>query len=335
MPTQRFLDMLEDINKNDSKHEMTPKELLNYFGCEKRTSGNTWCINKFLKENNLEVVPHYEDVYLYAKVILKHKEKARIQKNTATETSSSIKYDPVNRINFLPSANAKPLTVKRDADLYEAITLMMINDYSQLPVMNNDRDIDGMLTWKSIGEALVHKQEGKAVKDYMSKNYEVIEYDQPLFEAIKKVIDNEVVIVKNNEKCICGIITATDINEHYLKLTEPFLLLKEIENHIRIILDGKFTLEDLRKFASSPDSDTDINSISDLTFGEYTRIIENPAKWEKLKLKIDRTTFAKRLHEVRIIRNNVMHFHPDGISEIDEKILRDTSLFFKRLSELS
>ncbi|TDX86565.1 CBS domain-containing protein [Epilithonimonas xixisoli] len=331
MATQRFLDILEDINKNDSQYEMTPKELLNYFNCEKRTSGNTWYINSFLDKNNLEVIPHYEDVYLYSTVVLKHKVKARIHKDDKNLKN----YDPVNRISFLPSANTKPLIIKRDADLSEAITVMMINDYSQLPVMNNDRDIDGMLTWKSIGEALIHKQNGKTVKDFMSKNYEVIEYDKPLFEAIKKVIESEVVIIRNNEKCICGIVTATDINQHYLKLTEPFLLLKEIENHIRIILDGKFTLDELRKFASSPDNNTDINSISDLTFGEYTRIIENPTKWEKLKLKIDRTTFAKRLHEVRGIRNNVMHFHPDGITENEERTLRDTALFFKRISELS
>jgi len=331
--TDQFSQMVQEVKKEGVTFEMTPKELLNHFYCEKRTSGNTWFINDFLKKNNLEVVPNYETSYMYAIVTLKHKEKARINKST-DETKNSSVHDPINRINLLPSANTKPITINRDADLTEAITLMMLHDYSQLPVMNNDRDVDGILTWKSIGQRLVHQSDGKKVKDFMSKDIDILSYDTPLFNAITIIIEKEVVLVKHVDNCIKGLITATDINEHYLKLTGPFLLLKEIENHIRKILDDKFTLEELRELASSPDNNKEILSISDLTFGEYIRIMENPEKWGRLGLSIDKKTFTARLDKIRIIRNNVMHFHPDGITDSEAEILRETSLFFFRLSEI-
>ena len=36
------------------------------------------------------------------------------------------------------------------------------------------------------------------------------------------------------------------------------------------------------------------------------------------------SAFCTRLEEIRSIRNKVMHFHPDGISDEDREILRKT-----------
>jgi hypothetical protein len=133
---------------------------------------------------------------------------------------------------------------------------------------------------------------------------------------------------------ISGIVTTTDISEQFLMLTEPFLILEELENHIRKILDGKFTLKEIRSFVKTTDNDKEIHLISDLTFGEYIRIMENAENWDRLNILFDRKTFIARLNEVRRIRNDVMHFHPDGISDNDKVTLRETSKFFLRLSEI-
>ena len=57
-----------------------------------------------------------------------------------------------------------------------------------------------------------------------------------------------------------------------------------------------------------------ITTVADLNFGEYIKLIEFPNNWEKLNLQIDRTQFVRILHEVREIRNDVMHFDPDGLA---------------------
>jgi hypothetical protein len=114
-----------------------------------------------------------------------------------------------------------------------------------------------------------------------------------------------------------------------MALSAPFLILEQIENHIRTILDGRLTVDELKASADPSDESREVRHISDLTFGEFLRIVENPAHWEKMNWKLDRRTFVKRLDEVRRIRNEVMHFHPDGISDGDLELLQDTVKFMQ------
>jgi biopolymer transport protein ExbD len=82
------------------------------------------------------------------------------------------------------------------------------------------------------------------------------------------------------------------------------------------------------------DSERQIESVHDLTFGEYIRLLENKDSWERLGISLDRVVFIKRLKEVKDIRNNVMHFDPDGTPEQELATLRDFSDFLHRLREI-
>jgi hypothetical protein len=77
-----------------------------------------------------------------------------------------------------------------------------------------------------------------------------------------------------------------------------------------------------------------VTSIDDLSFGEAARAFGREDIWNKVHLLLDRSVFCTRLEEVRSIRNKVMHFHPDGISDEDREILRKTrQMLTKSLSE--
>ena len=41
--------------------------------------------------------------------------------------------------------------------------------------------------------------------------------------------------------------------------------------------------------------------------------LENPDRWTKRGWPPDRATFIKRLDELRVVRNNVMHFNPEPV----------------------
>ena len=69
-------------------------------------------------------------------------------------------------------------------------------------------------------------------------------------------------------------------------------------------------------------------------FGEYVRLLENPAHWTKLKLPLDRVVFTDTLKQVRVIRNDVMHFDPDGIPKEDLETLRDFVRFLRTLQRM-
>lgn len=325
MPRQEFIDLVNKVKKEGKPETLTIRNLLWLFGnYEKRTSGNVWRINEYLKKEKLLVVPNYQGGWVDQYVELKEMDKARIKSDNESEEE---KFDPINRLSVLKAASQTPTSISRDADLQKAYHLMWKNGYSQLPVMNNDREILGIISWQSIAKGLITKKNSNCVKDFMISDYKILSEDTPLFEAIKEVIKTEMIFVKTKENKIRGPVTPFDLNEEFLEQIEPFILLEQIENFIRLILHDKIILEDILKLLTIQDISRKIESISDLTFGEYVLIIENSENWKLLGLPFIKSDFTNELHEIRKIRNGVMHFHPDKISDSDLIQLRTMSKF--------
>jgi hypothetical protein len=89
------------------------------------------------------------------------------------------------------------------------------------------------------------------------------------------------------------------------------------------MLLNKYTLRDLQAACNPSEKERTIKKVSDLTLGEYIRLIENPDMWERLSLNVDRGVFIERLEDIRQIRNDVMHFNADKIAEKDVNKLRE------------
>ena len=131
--------------------------------------------------------------------------------------------------------------------------------------------------------------------------------------------------------------TATDLSEQFQFLSEPFLLIGQIENQVRNLMNGKYSVEILQGVCNENDLERKerIQSIADLTFGEYLRIIQKPEHWDLLGLRVDRTVFCAEMDKVREIRNDVMHFDPDGIDEDQYDQLRRFSRLMDELDALA
>jgi CBS domain-containing protein len=323
------------------------KELLSWFDAQRRGLLVVREIRSALKKAKLVTVPDFEVAYIDQRIKLKALQptvkspltpKQIIVDQLEADTDSAYAAviggsipDPAPRIGMLKAANTPPLSVTRDTEVSEAITLMLMNDYSQLPVMQSERSVDGLISWRSIGRSRIG--DGKAckhVRDCMEK-VEIVSSDTHLFDAVKTIAQKEVVLVRNNENKIAGLVTTSDISLQFGSLSEPFLLLSEIENHVRRLIDGKFSLEDLRANRDPNDANRKIENVANLTFGEYIRLLDKPANWARLGYDLSRTECTKQLREVGRIRNDVMHFHPDGISPEDMELLRDTRKFLQML----
>src|SRR5947207_1706486 len=61
----------------------------------------------------------------------------------------------------LAAATNRPVTVQPNTPIDEAIALMLLHDYSQLPVISGDRTVKGMVSWRSIGKAFAINRNGK------------------------------------------------------------------------------------------------------------------------------------------------------------------------------
>jgi len=163
---------------------------------------------------------------------------------------------------------------------------------------------------------------------------QIVSIEESLFSAIQIIAVHDYVLVRASDQQISGIITASDFNEQFRKLAEPFLLIGEIENGIRRMLHGKFTVADL-KAACGPDGDPEkIEAVADLNFGDYIQLIQEERHWRRLQLEIDRVEFIKHLDKIREIRNDVMHFDPEGLESGDLTTLTEFAQFLKRLRDV-
>jgi hypothetical protein len=145
------------------------------------------------------------------------------------------------------------------------------------------------------------------------------------------IAEHQYVLVRRQDQKISGIVTATDLSLQFQQLAEPFLLLGEIENHVRRVIGQRFTLKDLESAKDPADKERVVTSAADLTYGDYIWLLKNPERWEQLNITVDRKTCIEKFEMVRKIRNVVMHFNPDGIPEKDLQTLREFARFLQKL----
>lgn len=150
------------IKATNKPVKITPRDLFGYFDYMRRAPIGCRLVDEFLTEHELEVHPHYNDVWFDMPIDLLPKERAKKRKRE----------DPIKRLAVLKAANMPPLTIDNSDTLEKAITLMMMNNYSQLPVVNN-RKVRGYISWETIGEALAKGETSKMVKDYKREEVQV------------------------------------------------------------------------------------------------------------------------------------------------------------------
>lgn len=341
----KLIEVAQRLETQEIPEKTTVRSFLDWFGAQRRGYYVVQNIRSALDKLDLTTDPDFEAAYIDELITFKRPsathpspapsgsvqpETSRATPVTAVGLLDGSISDPTQRIGKLASANKPPMSVKPDATVNEAVTKMLTYDYSQLPIMPNERDVKGVVSWASIGSRLALGRACTYVRDCRYPHHE-ISADTSLFAAIDTIVNHEYVLIRGHDQKISGIVTTSDLSLQFLQLGEPFLLLGEIENHIRRLISGKFTAAELSEAKDPADTTREISGISDLTFGEYAFLIGNPARWTKLELNIDRAVFLEQLEKVRTIRNDVMHFDPDGPVPADLETLRK---FVKFLQEL-
>jgi len=130
------------------------------------------------------------------------------------------------------------------------------------------------------------------------------------------------VLVRRTDRTFQGIVTVADLSLQFRSLSEPFLLLGQIENLLRVLVARSFSIDSIRGAKNPTDSGRSINDASDLTFGEYVRLLEPADAWHRLNVSVARDPFLRELRAVQDIRNDVMHFDPDPLGDAEITLLR-------------
>jgi CBS domain-containing protein len=324
MPIPKQLQEMVDRVERGEAADATVRKLLRWFGAERR---GVWVIERVrggLKEAKLQTAPDFESAWIDQAIVFRStKESKKLPQDLAKPLA-----DFVPKLGNLKAAQRPVVRVSRDDELIAAVTEMLLHDYSQLPVMQG-RDVLGMVSWRSIGRASVSAPGAKFVREVMDKEFHSLEASFPLSRAIDEIIEHEVVLVRDVTGGIVGIVTTANVSEEYRRMSEPFMLFGELENHIRALIGPNYSLDELR--ALRLPGDREVNSPTDLSFGQYIRLLENPSAWDKAKLKLERSRVMARLRALNVLRNDVMHFNVDRLSEEQSEQLLSTVQFFREV----
>ncbi|MFC8567642.1 CBS domain-containing protein [Streptomyces sp. NPDC057245] len=216
------------------------------------------------------------------------------------------------RVSNLESANRMPECVRVGDELGTATTLMVLRGYSQLPVLDADGRLRGVVSWESIGRARIAAS-SPGLHAATVRGQEANGSDD-LLDWIGVIQQYGYVVVRDPDHKVCGLITASDLTVQFGTRVRPFVLVEEIEQRLRRVVDRCIPLDRIR--ASVPRHRAgQVHSAANLTFGAYKWLLKEPENWAALGWGIDQEHFLAALEECRVFRNDLMHFSPDPVTD--------------------
>jgi hypothetical protein len=325
-PVQRRHDYLREARARAEAGEAvetTVRDLISLWDAKGRGHRINQRIEADLDNHGLTTVPNFRKVTIDSQVALITKSSEEPEDAVVAPESVSDEDEELDvglTVGNLPSALGGLEGVVADASVEQAVTKMLLNDYSQVAVLSGPRTLRGAVTWQSIARAH-HANAGAGLAESIVPATEV-RYDQDLFEVLPTVVDKGFVFVRNATNELCGIVTTADVAVAYRGLATPFLLIGVIDQLLRWLIARTFTIEEIAACCDR-DGARGLDSFDDMAFGDYQRVLESPVKWSSLGWSLDRALFVERLAEIREIRNDVMHFNPDPLPADGEDKLRN------------
>jgi CBS domain-containing protein len=349
---ERLREIAARLVKGESVASVTVREFLGWFDAQRRGVHIVEEIRSALADAKLVTEPDFEGEWIDGNFDFKLRgpdrtlatadktgavlDAAVVSRSVALSADVYVATaaDPTYRIGKLNAANnPKLVSVSLDSPVAEAVLQMMRFDYSQLPVMQGEREVKGVVSWRSIGRHLALGNAPDRVAACMEPHHHIVNASDSLFAVIDLIVLHQYVLVRGDRNRITGIVTSSDLSLQFRQLAGPFLLIGEIENHVRGIINEHFSVDELKQAIDERDKERPVHSVADLTLGEFTRLLEEPGRWSRVKLRLDRKEFVKLLDQVRQIRNDVMHFDPDGIGEYDSETLTQCARLLQGIRE--
>ena len=341
--TKEFDALATQVLQSQKGQEITVRNLVSLFGQAKRGREVNRFIKYKLRYNGLETVPHFDKSHIDSVVCVQIKKlqsvESQKQPTGGAPAPSPKQPKPVEIVREIEAdEDASSLitvglvlppgrvmhTVRPSDSCSKVVTLLMMEHVEYIVVLQSPRKAEGLVTWHSLGIAMHSGRSTTTAADCMERNPRVINIHTPLLKAIEEVLRFGAVLVEAEDKTIKDIFTADDVAKQFILSAQPFLLLEEIENRIRRLMrKASFKADEIKNFVDPGDVKRreKICKIEDLTFGEYLRALQFGEIWKRIKIPLEQSLFVNRLDEVREIRNSVMHFHPDGITGEERKIL--------------
>ena len=146
-------------------------------------------------------------------------------------------------VDQLISEHQRLVTVPREASAKEALELMIEHDFNQLPVVDSDGKLLGMVTSDSILRAM--KNFGTPV-DKLQVAHTMIAankhfLDDDLFELLDDLRDEYAVVIVDGDDKAIGVVTSYDTTEYFRRRAQDMMYVEDIESALKEYISSAFT----------------------------------------------------------------------------------------------
>lgn len=209
-------------------------------------------------------------------------------------------------------------TAQLSDDIKSIKTKMLVNDFSQIPIIDNSEQLIGCISWKSIGKQESLGKISAKAKDYIESSV-VVEESDSFLDHIKAIAKHEYILVVDKKRKLKGILTTFDMTMYFYDFINPYLRIGIIEDCIRKLI--KSANIELKK------------EITEHTFYEYQKLLDQPANWKKLNLNnLDKDIFIDKIDEIRKLRNRIAHYKPNKITPSENFLINSFASLIDRAS---
>ena len=240
---------------------------------------------------------------------------------TGSQVESESLAELFHLIRSLIPEDQEVVAVPPEMRVTEAVRLMQRHNYSQLPVVAG-RAVLGVFSFRSLTSKLlemgrISEHFGDLTVDEFMERFKFAQLSDNWESIIVHLDEDDGVLVGHRDK-LEGILTPMDVLCYLRDVANPFVLLAEIELSLRRIVGACVTEDELQTCAEQCMSgkyplDEMPTELSDMTFNDYIQIIGDGRNWPYFRSAFGKSDWhrkitAKRLKEVRDLRNDVFHF---------------------------
>lgn len=203
--------------------ELTVRDLIRFWGLHERDRAANQQIEADLANHGLTSVPDFRAVNLDSTVRLVHppspdedQAPLTVDSRTSIIRTEVIEEDSIDiglTIGNLLPDDQSLVSVSPSATFEQAITTMLLNDFSQLAVLAGPRALRGAVTWKSIAHAR-HANSAATLSSAIVPARD-FSYDTRLLDVLDTLQKEEFIFVRAYDGQVSGIITAADVVRTY------------------------------------------------------------------------------------------------------------------------
>lgn len=227
------------------------------------------------------------------------------------------------------------VTVNSDDKISKAIDLMVRNDYSALPVVDEEQIIQGLISSDSILKTIQLVQmlpNELTVRPAMETRPNIVDVEEEMSDILKALQTTQCVLVGEGKKPhqkLRGIITSWDTSEYYRQRSEDFMYINDIESALKKHIENAFATDNdgddrlndaIIRVTSSQDTDLVYKATS--LYFEKSKSEQKKPNDEIVKLvlaEIQRKYESKRLDELTLSELIELLFHKDTWAKCSSK----------------